>query len=412
MEIVSHILSNGLRVLVNQDKSSPLAAMNIVYDVGARDEDPELTGFAHLFEHLMFGGSINIPDFDKPLQLAGGENNAFTNNDITNFYLNLPARNIETGFWLESDRMMSLDFSQKGLDIQKKVVIEEFKQRYLNQPYGDVWLNLRPLAYKKHPYKWATIGKEISHVEKANLDNVKSFFYKHYAPNNAILSLSGNIYPDVAFSLAEKWFGPIEKREVPVRNLPVEPAQLKEERLYLYRKVPADSIYLAFHKEGRLSDSFYPTDLISDLLGSGKSSRLNQKLVKELGIFANVDAYITGDIDPGLFIVTGKLLDGITLEKAEGEIWKVLDSLISEPLPEKELEKVKNKFEANFIYGQSSILNKAMNMGFYELLGSAKMIGDEIPRYRKVSTEDISGTAKKLFRKENCSSLFYHSEMK
>ncbi len=405
MNIEKFTLENGLRVVVNQDTSSPMVAMNLIYD-----EDPELTGFAHLFEHLMFGGSINIPSYDQPLQEAGGENNAFTNNDYTNYYLNIPAQNIETGFWLESDRMQALDFSEKGLEIQKKVVIEEFKQRYFNQPYGDVWLNLRPMAYKEHPYKWSTIGKEISHIEKADLGLVKDFFYSHYAPNNAILSLSGDIDPNRAFSLAEKWFGDIEKREIKKRSLPVEPTQIKQERLDLHRPVPADSIYMAFHMPGRLSEEFYTIDLISDILGSGNSSRLNQILVKEKELFSSADAYITGDIDPGLFVLTGKPLPGVSLGQAEEELWKIIDSLTNNALAEYELSKVQNKFEANFIYGQASILNKAMNIGYFELLKEAKMIGFEVDKYRKVNEKSIMASAKTLFNRENCSILNYHAE--
>ncbi len=412
MDIKKFTLGNGLRVIVNKDNSSPLVAMNLVYDVGARDEDPEMTGFAHLFEHLMFSGSPNIPNYDQPLQKAGGENNAFTNNDYTNYYLSIPSQNIETGFWLESDRMLALDFSEKGLDVQKKVVIEEFKQRYLNQPYGDVWLNLRPMAYKTHPYRWSTIGKEISHIEKADLEVVKDFFYKHYAPNNAILSLSGNIEPKEAFRLAEKWFGPIERREITPRSLPIEAKQTKQERLNLHRPVPADSIYLAFHMPGRCSGDFYTIDLISDILGSGNSSRLNQILVKEKELFSNADAYITGDIDPGLFVVTGKPLPGISLENAEEELWKILDSISHNMITSKELLKVQNKFEANFIYGQSSILNKAMNLGYYELLSDANMLEHEISKYRQIDEKAIMESSRSLFNRDNCSALIYHAEKK
>ncbi len=412
MEIEKITLGNGLKVVVNKDNSSPLIAMNLIYDVGARDEDPEMTGFAHLFEHLMFSGSVNIPDYDQALQKAGGENNAFTNNDYTNYYLNIPSQNIETGFWLESDRMLALDFSKKGLDVQKKVVIEEFKQRYFNQPYGDVWLNLRPMAYKTHPYRWSTIGKEISHIEKADLEAVKDFFYKHYAPNNAILSLSGNIDPKEAFRLSEKWFGPIEKRDIPTRSLSTEAQQTSQERLDLHRPVPADSIYMAFHMPGRCSEDFYTIDLISDILGSGNSSRLNQILVKEKELLSNADAYITGDIDPGLFVITGKPLPGISIEQAEDELWKVIDSVSQNLISHKELTKVQNKFEANFIYGQTSILNKAMNIGYYELLKNAEMIDNEISKYRQVDENAIMETSRSLFSRNNCSVLIYYAEKK
>ncbi len=411
MKIEKYILENGLKLIVQPDRSSPLLAMNLIYDVGARDEDPEMTGFAHLFEHLMFGGSVNIQDFDKPLQDAGGENNAFTNNDFTNFHLSLPAQNIETGFWLESDRMLGLNFSDSGLAVQQKVVIEEFKQRYFNQPYGDAWLHLRPMAYKIHPYQWSTIGKEISHIEKVGLKEVKEFFYRHFAPNNAILSLCGNISPGLALNLAEKWFGSIEEREIPIRKLAIEPVQIKEERLVLSRQVPADCIYFAFHMPGRLSDNFYTIDLISDLLAGGRSSRLYQVLVKEKELFSSVDAYITGDIDPGLFVVTGKPLPGINLEKAEEELWKELYALSKTAVPSSELIKVQNLFEANFIFGQTSILNKAMNLGYFEWLQSAEMIEQEVSKFRRVGIESIMNEARILFRRENCSTLIYQSEM-
>lgn len=410
MDIQESTLDNGLKIIVNPDHSSQLTAMNLIYKVGARDEDPEMTGFAHLFEHLMFGGSRNIKDFDIPLQKAGGENNAFTNNDFTNFYLTLPSQNIETGFWLESDRMLELDFSQEGLEIQQRVVIEEFKQRYFNQPYGDAWLHLRPMAYKNHPYRWPTIGKEISHIERARLNDVKNFFYKHYAPNNAILSLSGNIKPDEAFSLAEKWFGPIEKREIQIRDLPAEPEQSMVRRLELKRPVPADCLYMAFHMPDRLSDEFYTIDLISDILAGGTSSRLHQKLVKEKQVFSSIDAYLTGDLDPGLFIVTGKPLPGVTIEMAEEIIWDELNLIGEMAVSDTEIEKVKNKFEANFIFGQTGILNKAMNLGYYELLGSANMIHQEVPKYRKVDKNNVMESSKSLFRKENYSLLVYQSE--
>lgn len=409
MEIFKDILDNGLKIIVNPDYSSPLVAMNLIYDVGSRDEDPEMTGFAHLFEHLMFGGSANIPSFDQPLQEAGGENNAFTNNDLTNFYISMPSQNIETAFWLESDRMLGLNFSEEGLAVQKKVVIEEFRQRYLNQPFGDAWLHLRPMAYKEHPYRWPTIGREISHIEKARLEDVRNFFYRHYAPNNAILSLCGSINPDEAFLLARKWFGPIEKREVQVRDLPVEPAQLAGERKILNQNVPTESIYMAFHMPGRMSDSFYTTDLISDILAGGNSSRLTQLLVKDKELFSQIDAYITGDHHPGLFVITGKPVPGTGTETAEKEIWKILNDIASEKIPEAEIEKVKNKFEANFIYGQAGILNKAMSLGYFEWLGSAGLITMEVQKYRSAGGKEINEVARQIFRPENCSTLLYHS---
>lgn len=400
-------LDNGLRFVVHQDQTTPIVAFNLLYNVGARDENPERTGFAHLFEHLMFEGSVNIPSYDTPLQQAGGENNAFTNNDITNYYITLPKENIETAFWLESDRMLQLAFSEEKLEVQKKVVIEEYKQRYLNQPYGDWSLHLRPLAYKKHPYQWATIGKDPSHVENANLKEVEAFFYNYYAPNNAIISIVGNVKIDEMKRLAQKWFGTIPKRNVPQRNLPVEPIQQKENFLSLERKVPLNAIYKAFHMENRLSQNYYTCDLISDILSNGKSARLIQKLVKEKRIFNSINAYITGDIDPGLFLITGNLNEGVSFEKGEEALVEELDKIKKQPLEERELEKVKNKIEATLVYSEVGILNKAMNLAFYELLGDAEIINQEVEKYRKISREQIKSTADKLFDKNNCSTLYY-----
>ncbi|MBA7590240.1 putative zinc protease [subsurface metagenome] len=336
-------LENGLRVIVHRDETTPMVAMNFLYDVGAKYEQPDKTGFAHLFEHLMFGGSVNIPIYDKPLQNIGGENNAFTNNDITNYYLTLPAENIETGFWLESDRMLCLDFSRKSLDIQKNVVIEEYKQRYLNQPYGDVWLILRPLAYKVHPYQWATIGKEISHIQNATLENVKKFFFQNYAPNNAILVIAGNIDKQQVIDLAEKWFLPIDARNVPERKLSSEPTQKQERKSEVERDVPFDAIFKTYHMCSRNHENFYAIDLISDILSNGKSSRLYQQLVQKKKLFSEINTYITGDIDPGLLVVSGNLMKNITMKTAEDAINEELNKLKTEWVKEHELNKVKKQ---------------------------------------------------------------------
>lgn len=404
------VLDNGLKVIIHQDKSTPLVALNLLYNVGARDEHPEKTGFAHLFEHLMFGGSINIPDYDKPLQNAGGENNAFTNNDITNYYLTIPKENIETGFWLESDRMLCLDFSQKNLDIQRQVVIEEYKQRYLNQPYGDVWLLMRPLTYKVHPYQWPTIGKDIAHIEEAILEDVKNFFLNHYAPNNAILVAAGNITIKEVEKLTLDWFSGIKKRKIPARDLPVEPKQDTERRKTVYRDVPFDAIYKAFHMCGRSDTDFYVTDLISDLLSNGKSSRLYQHLVQEKRLFSELNAYLTGEIDPGLFVLAGKLIKGVEIEQAEEEIIKELGNIKNDPIPERELDKVKNKIESTLVFEETNILNKAMSLAFHELLGDARNINREVNKYKAVKQTDIMEIATNLFVPENCSTLYYKAE--
>ncbi len=402
-------LDNGLKVIVHEDKSTPLVAMNILYDVGSRDENPAMTGLAHLFEHLMFGGSVNIPEFDLPLQLAGGENNAFTNNDITNYYLTVPSENIETGFWLESDRMLELDFSQKNLDVQKNVVIEEFNQRYLNQPYGEVMLKLRPLAYKVHPYRWPTIGMDISHIKNTDLEHIKDFFYSHYAPNNAILTLSGSITPDKAFKFAEKWFGPIAKRDVRVRNLPAEPFQDEERVLTIEKDVPSHALYKVWHIGSRKSDNFYSLDLLTDILAGGESGRLYTKLVREKNLFSEINAYITSDIDPGLVVVNGKLMKGIDIYEAEKAVADVINELNSKTLSEEEIEKVKNKFESSTVLSNTSILNKAMSLSFYELLGDPAFINKEVENYRSVNQKMVKEAAGKYFIPENCSTLYYIS---
>lgn len=405
-------LDNGLRVLVHEDKSTPLVAMNILYDVGSRDEDPEYTGLAHLFEHLMFGGTANIPEFDRPLQMVGGENNAFTNNDITNYYLTIPSANIETGFWLESDRMQELNFAQKSLDTQKNVVIQEFNQRYLNQPYGDALLNLRPLAYKVHPYRWPTIGMDISHIEKADIKLIKSFFYSHYAPNNAIMVLSGNINFNNALALSQKWFGPVERRTISPRNLPAEPPQTEERILTIEKDVPANAIYKVWHTGPRNGPDHFTLDLITDLLAGGESGRLYTKLVRERKMFSEINAYITSDIDPGLIIVQGKLMKGIKSETAEKAINEVIEELESNNDLNEEMEKVKNKFESSSVFSNTSILNKAVSLAYYELMGNAELVNKEVDLYRKVSQEMITTAIRKYFIPSNCSTLHYKSTRK
>lgn len=405
-----YTLKNGLRVLIHEDHATPMAVLNILYDVGARDEDPEHTGFAHLFEHLMFGGSINIPNYDTPLQRVGGENNAFTSNDITNYYITLPAVNLETACWLESDRMLSLAFSEKSLEVQRNVVCEEFKQRYLNQPYGDVWLKLRPLAYQVHPYRWATIGKELAHIENAKMEEVRAFFDKFYHPANAILVLAGNVRPVEVLPLIEKWFGNIPGKPKPIRNITPEPKQNAPRREIVHAKVPQDSIYIAFHGVGRLDTDFHAMDLITDLLSRGQSARLYQKLVKETGWFTDVNAYITGSLDPNLVVIEGKPSDQISMDEAEKALWEVLKELCEVQIDEKELQKVKNKTESLIAFGEMSILEKAMQLAYYELLGDAEGVNEENEKYLRVTTADIQRVATNIFREENSSTLVYFAE--
>lgn len=407
IQVNHHTLSNGLRIVHNEDNSTQMVALNVLYDVGARDEDPEHTGFAHLFEHLMFGGSVNIPDYDVPVQNAGGENNAWTNNDITNYYITLPYQNVETGFWLESDRMLSLDFSPQSLEVQRQVVIEEFKQRNLNQPYGDEAHLLREMAYQNHPYRWPTIGKEISHIANATLEEVKSFFYRFYAPNNAILAVTGHISFDETVRLAEKWFGPIPSRNIPKRELPAEKPQTAIRRRSVERKVPVDALYMAFHMCNRFHRAYHAFDIITDLLSNGRSSRFIQTLVQEKKLFTSIDAYISGSLDEGLLHITGKPASGVTLEQAEEAVWQELDKLKTVPVAEDELEKVKNRYESEQIFNNINYLNVATNLAFFELLGRAEDINLEVGKYRSVTVEQIQETARRAFVPENCNILYY-----
>lgn len=409
MKINRHILDNGLRLVHHEDTGTQMVAMNIVYDVGARDEHPDHTGFAHLFEHLMFGGSVHIPDYDTPLQHAGGENNAWTNNDITNYYLTVPAANAETGFWLESDRMLALAFSPRSLEVQRGVVMEEFKQRCLNLPYGDVGHLIRPLAYQVHPYRWPTIGKELSHIAQATLDEVEEFFYRHYAPNNAVLAVTGHISWDETRRLAEKWFGPIPRREVPLRCLPQEPIQTEERRLTVEREVPVDALYMAFHICGRDEADFYIYDALSDILSNGRSSRLTQALLLERKLFSAIDAYVSGSREPGLLHISGRLAAGVALEQAETAVWEELERLKEMPVDETELEKVKNKFESTQIFGNINYLNVATNLAWFELTGKAEDIDQEVDRYRAVSAEQLQNCARRTFCRCNTNVLYYKS---
>src|SRR5688572_1088645 len=401
-------LDNGLRVIVHEDLTTPMAVLNVLYNVGSRDEAETHTGFAHLFEHLMFSGSVNIPSYDEPLQKVGGENNAFTSPDITNYYLTVPAQNIETGFWLESDRMLDLAFSQNGLEVQRKVVIEEFKQNYLNQPYGDVWLKLRPLAYQVHPYKWATIGKEISHIENATMDDVKSFFFQHYVPNNAILVVAGHVTVDQVKQLAEKWFGPIKPGKKSGRKLPNEPAQQAKRVQTVEAKVPANALYKSYHMPGRFHEDYYAADLLSDVLSRGHSSRLYNQLVKEKEIFTSISSFVMGTIDPGQLVISGRTKDGIKLEDAEQEVNAVIEEALQE-VTETELEKVKNQAASTLEFGEVEVINRAMNLAFFALSGDANLVNQERAMIESVTTADIKRMAKAILREENSSVMYYKS---
>lgn len=403
-------LANGLRVLVHSDKATPMVAMNILYDVGARDEEVGRTGFAHLFEHLMFGGSVNIPEYDEPLQMAGGENNAYTTNDITNYYIQLPLQNIETAFWLESDRMLSLAFTEKSLEVQRKVVCEEFKEHYLNKPYGDAWHLLRKLAYTTHPYRWPTIGENLEQIETAQLEHVKAFFFKHYRPVNAVMCVAGNVTTEEVKNLSEKWFGDIEAGAPYKRALPQEPRQTVDRLSEVRAAVPLDALYKAWHIAGRMSPSYYSADLITEIMGSGQSSRLYRRLVMEQQLFSNINCYHTGSLDEGLLVVEGKIRVGKTLEEANAAVEAEIALLVADGVTESELQKSKNKIEAMIAFEDMSLLNRANNLAFYELIGDASAINDEWEKYNAVTAAVLQDTAREVFRVGNSNTLFYRRD--
>lgn len=400
-------LKNGLTVIVHTDRSTPFVAVNVCYNVGSKHEDPNRTGFAHLFEHLTFGGSVNVPDFDTAVQRAGGANNAFTSNDLTNYYITLPANNIETALWLESDRMLGPKFSKKGLDVQKKVVIEEFRQRNLNKPYGDVWHLLRDLAYKVHPYRWPTIGLVPEHIESATLDDVKDFFFHHYAPNNAVMVISGNIASSEAFKLAEKWLDEIPSRDIaPYSALP-EPPQEKDREITVYRDVPIDTFYVAWHMGARNEKNFYILDLLSDILSNGSSSRFEVKLVKEQKLFTEADAYLSGENEPGLFVATGKASAGVDIHLAREKMLEEIMITAKTSITDYELEKVKNRVEADLLLNEIGYLEKAIQLASFEIMGDAAEINRQGQKYLEITANDLLVTASQLFRQGNRNTLNY-----
>jgi len=403
------VLNNGLRVIVHEDHSTPMAVVDVMYDVGARDENPAKTGFAHLFEHLMFGGSINIEEYDEPLQMAGGENNAYTTNDLTNYYIQLPAENLETAFWLESDRMLSLAFSEKSLDVQRKVVCEEFKEHYINKPYGDVWHKLRELSYKQHPYRWMTIGKELSHIENVQLNDVKEFFFKHYRPVNAVLVVAGNVNLDEVKRLSEKWFAPIPMGEKYLRNLPKEPKQTESRLLEVEADVPLDAFYKTWHMASRLSKGYYAADLLSDILSGGGSSRLYQALVKEKQLFSQIDCSHMGSTDAGLLTIEGKLVKGVKMSDAERAVQEEVEKMKTDFVDEAELQKVKNKTESMIAFEDMSVMNRANSLANYEILGDAEMMNTELARYQEITTQDIKKVSQEIFDENNSNTMHYFS---
>ena len=403
-------LDNGLKVLVHQDTSTPMAVVNVLYNVGAKDEDPAKTGFAHLFEHLMFGGSVNIPVYDEPLQRAGGENNAYTTNDLTNYYCQIPAENIETAFWLESDRMLSLAFSKKSLEVQRKVVCEEFKEHYINKPYGDAWHKMRSLAYTQHPYRWMTIGASLAHVEDATMEDVKDFFFQFYRPNNAILVVTGNVETEQVKKLAEKWFGPIAAGKPYVRNLPKEPVQEKSRSMDVRADVPLDMLMMTWHMRGRFDEGYHATDLITEVLGGGTSARLYEQLIKVKQIFSSIDCYHFGTVDPGLLVIEGKLVKGISMAVAEKAVLEEIEKIKNEILDAKEVQKVINKTESVICFEDMSIMNRAHSLAYYELLGDADLMNKELGMYQRVTPTMIQHTAQQIFQENNRNTLYYYSK--
>ncbi len=402
-----HILPNGLRVILHEDHTTPLVAVNLTYYVGSRDESEEKTGFAHLFEHLMFAGSRNISDFDDPLQRAGGENNAYTTNDYTTFYEILPAENIETALWLESDRMLALSINKKSLEVQRKVVVEEFKETCLNEPYGDAWHHLSELLYQKHPYRWPVIGLVPQHIEDATLPDVQQFYKKWYTPANAVLSIAGKINPEETLALVEKWFAPIPSPERPQRNLVQEPPQTAARYKKVEAQVPVPAIFLAFRMPARLEPDFYAVDLISDVLAQGHSARLYRHLVKDKSVFAQIDAYITANIDPGVLVIEGRPAEGVSIETATQAIWDELEMLKKEPISDRELQKIQNKFESTIVFSEMNALNKAQNLAFYELLDRAELMNEEVDIYLRVSTHDLHRVANEILILDNSATLIY-----
>ena len=409
IQLEKFTLSNGLRVVVHEDSSTPMAVVNVMYDAGAKDENPNKTGFAHLFEHLMFGGSVNIPDFETPLQNAGGENNAYTSNDLTNYYIQLPAENVETAFWLESDRMLSLAFDEKSLDVQRKVVSEEFKEHYLNKPYGDVWFHLREMAYEQHPYRWMTIGKELSHIENASLEDVKAFFFKHYRPINAILVVAGKVTTAQVKTLAEKWFGDIPSGEKYIRSIPKEPAQSAPRIKEVKADVPLDALYKCWHMDDRMSKGYYAADLITEILGGGGSSRLFQALVKEQKLFSNIECFHFGTVDSGLLAIEGKLVKGVDIKLADAAVNRELEKMKTEGISTKELVKVKNKTESAIAFEDMSLMARANSIAFYELLGDANLFNSDREKYFSITEEDILYFTRKIFDEKNSNTLYYLS---
>ncbi len=409
LQFKRHILANGLRLIVHEDHSTPLASCNVVYNVGSRDENPDMTGMAHLFEHFMFTGSKNIADYDAQLQSVGAINNAYTTQDITHYYITLPAVNIEHALWLESDRMLELAFQQEKLDIQKHVVIEEFKENFLNRPYGDLWLLYNQFYFQKHPYQWLPIGKEISHIEKVSMDDMKNFFYRFYRPNNAVLTIAGDVRFEQIVPLVEKWFGPIPAGQTIIKQYPQEDPQ-REKRFVEYRRnVPADMLFKGWPACGRLTRDFYAYDMLSDLFGSGQSSYLYKKFVMEDAIFTDISAYITGTLDPGIFIVGGRPAEGVNIEEADKRLSDYLYQLPQNCINTHDLQKVKNRVESIILQNDIKIEDRSSSLAVAECFSCAEDFNDETNRYFAVSEEQINSLYSNMFRQEQETTMYYRA---
>lgn len=413
-------LSNGLRAVHNYDPSTAMVAVNILYNVGSRDETPELTGLAHLFEHLMFGGSVNIPDFDAELERAGGTSNAWTNNDFTNFYDVAPAANFETLLWLESDRMLSLSFSPRSLEVQKSVVIEEFKQTHLNRPFGDVAHRLRSLLYTCHPYRYPTIGKEIGHIERVTPDDIKHFFYSHYVPNNAVIAISGNVTPERAREGLERWFGPIPSRDIAPRLYQPEPPVESPRTLTVTGRVPHPLVVVAYPMAGYGEPGYIEADLLTDILASGRSSRFYRHLLMSDPLFAEADASIAGSEEPGFIMLKGSLTDASpeavshAVDSLDGYA-RALASPVGEsngdfggPLTDRELERAFNRFDSNHRFSMLSYLSRAQELAMAEMHGED--INARVATYRAVTKERIVSTADTILNPSRSCTLVYLPE--
>ena len=409
LQFKRHILANGLRLIVHEDHSTPLASCNVVYNVGSRDENPEMTGMAHLFEHFMFTGSKHIPDYDAQLQSVGAFNNAYTTQDITHYYITLPAVNIEHALWLESDRMLELAFQQEKLDIQKHVVIEEFKENFLNRPYGDMWMLYNQFFFQKHTYQWLPIGKEISHIEKVSMDDMKAFFYRFYRPNNAVLTIAGDVKFEEIVPLVEKWFGPIPAGTDSVwdRKYPQENLQTEKRLFEVQRNVPADMLFKGWPTCGRLTPDFYAYDMLSDLFGSGQSSYLYKKFVMEDALFTDISAYITGTLDPGIFIIGGRPAEGVSIEEANKRLSDYLYQLPQNCINAHDLQKVKNRVESIILQNDIKIEDRSSSLAVAECFSCAEDFNDETNRYFAVSEEQINTLCNNMFRQEQETTMYY-----